>query len=270
MKRSITALAVVSFVWLTGCASTFSDRARYGLTVYCPGAGNVDFGDAGLREGLVGAGYQGEVQTWNWTFSFNPAVDQMVRFHARLRASMLANHIEKYIDQYVKNRKPGTPEPQVNLVGLSAGSGLALWALEDLRPGYQVDNVVLLGSSLSHTYDASKALARVRGKIYNYYSSNDAILAGPMKVFGTIDAKFGVEGAGEVGLHPPVKTDRVVNIGWRPEYSRFGYSGGHTDSTSPRFVKAVLSKHLIPGYGELNDTTPTMLAGQAPLAGSVQ
>jgi len=224
-------------VLVGGCGPQFGPRARYGITFYCPGAGNIDFGDRGLRQGLEQAGYKGQVATVVWTVSLNPAIDQMLRLNARAGASRLARAIERYIDRY-----PGRP---VHVVGLSAGTGVAVWALERLDEGYMVDNVVLLASSLSHTYDVSRALTHVRGKIYNYYSPYDAILTIPMKVFGTIDAKFGVDGAGAVGLHPPHGADRVVNIRWRPEYAQYGYNGGHTDGTSPAFVRAVLARHFI-------------------------
>ena len=85
--------------------------------------------------------------------------------------------------------------------------------------------MVLLGSSLSADYDVSAALRHVKGNIYCYYSPNDAVLAGPMKVFGTIDGKLLVDGAGAIGLHPPGDKSRIVNIRWRPEFARLGYSG---------------------------------------------
>ena len=79
------------------------------------------------------------------------------------------------------------------------------------------------------------------GQFVNYYSPRDPVLAGPMKVFGTIDGKFGEDGAGSVGFRTP----GVVNIRWEPEFARHGYHGGHTDSTSAGFVKSYLSKHII-------------------------
>ncbi len=224
---------------LAGCAPAFGPKAANGITFYCPGAGNLDFGDAGIRAGLERAGYRGQVATLMWTVSFNPAIDQALRLNARLGGTRLADVIEKYSNEY--------PGRQINLIGLSAGTGVAIWALEDLKEGYQVDNVVLLGSSLWHRYDVSKALRHVKGKIYNYHSSSDIILAGPMKLFGTIDGVFGEDGAGAVGLHSPRGRDRIVNVRWRPEYGRYGYHGGHTDATSPRFVQAYLSKHFMAG-----------------------
>ncbi len=227
--------AILSLLVLVGCGPSYGPKARYGITFYSPGAGNVDFGDNGLRTGLEQAGYQGQVATNMWTVSFNPAIDQALRINALAGARKLAGWIEDYADKY-----PGKP---INLVGLSAGTGVTIWALERLKPGYQVDNVILLASSLSNNYDTTKALGHVRGKVYNYYSSNDAVLQIPMKLFGTIDGKFGVDGAGAVGLKGN-RTSQVVNIRWKPDFRRYGYHGGHTDGTSPGFVKAVLSQHF--------------------------
>lgn len=222
---------------LPGCGPQYSEKAQIGITYYCPGAGNVDFGDAGLRKGLEDAGYKGEVAAFVWTISFNPAIDQTLRLNAKLKARRLARIIEEYIDKY-----PGRP---VNLVGLSAGTGIAVWALEAMRPQYKVDHVVLLSSSLWYKYDVSKALERVKDRMYVYYSPNDAVLAGPMKIFGSIDGVFGEDGAGSVGLQSKGAGGRVVNIRWNPAWEELGYYGGHVDSTSPDFVRAVLSKHLL-------------------------
>ena len=222
----------------TGCGGiSYTSKAQNGITYYCPGAGNTDFGDAGIRRGLEAAGYQGEVAAYIWTISFNVALDQTLRFNAKLKGQNLARLIEEYIDKY-----PGKP---VNLVGLSAGTGVAVWALENLKDGYNVENVVLLSSSLWHRYDVGKAARHVKNKIYVYYSSNDAILAGPMKIFGTIDGVFAEDGAGAVGLHTRGGADKVVNVGWKSEWSSYGYLGGHTDSTASAFVRAVLSRHLL-------------------------
>ncbi|MFN0136300.1 MAG: esterase/lipase family protein [Phycisphaerae bacterium] len=236
-RISIVALSACVLL-LTGCfRPNYSAKADVGVTFYVPGAGNVDFGDAGVREGLQAAGYRGEVAAYMWTISFNPAIDQTIRLNARLRAKRLAKIIEEYMEKY--------PERPVNLVGLSAGSGIAIWALENLDPKYKVENVVLLSSSLWHRYDVGKALERVKGRVFVYYSPYDSVLSGPMKIFGTIDGVFGEDGAGAVGLHSPSGGSRIVNISWRAEYRQYGYNGGHVDSTSAPFVRTFLSKHLL-------------------------
>lgn len=229
-----------------GCAPTFSDRARLGWTVYCPGAGNTDFGENGIRQGLEAAGYRGEVAAYMWTVSFNIAIDQTVRINARIRAEQLARLIEQYTDWYRENRgENDPPEPTIYLVGLSAGSGIAIWACENLREGYTVDSVVLLSSSLSYDYDVTSALKHIREKIYCYCSDRDAVLAGPMQIVGTIDGKIATPGVGQVGLQSKTHSARIVNIRWRDEFTKFGYFGGHTDSTSPEFVQAYVANNLL-------------------------
>ncbi|MBN2448464.1 MAG: hypothetical protein JXO22_17185 [Phycisphaerae bacterium] len=224
---------------VAGCGPSFSSQAQHGITFYCPGAGNIDFGDAGVREGLAKAGYRGQVASVIWTVSLNPAIDQAVKVNANIGGAKLARFIESYMKEY-----PGRP---VNLIGLSAGTGVALYACERLKPGYEVDSVILLSGSISHDYDITKALQHVKsdGMIYNFYSPKDVVLAGPMKAFGTIDGKFGTDGAGAVGLTPPRHRERVVNIRWKPAYMKYGYYGGHTDVTSAAFVQAEISKYVV-------------------------
>ncbi|MBK9118943.1 MAG: hypothetical protein IPM18_04965 [Phycisphaerales bacterium] len=219
-----------------GCAPQFGERATYGIVFYCPGAG-VDLGDTGVRAGLEKAGFPGQVARVTWSVSMNPAIDQTIRLLALRGADSLAELITAYIDQ--------CPDCPITIVGLSAGTGIAVWGLERLEPPYQVDNVILLASSLSHDYDVGPALRAVRGRIYNYYSPNDAVLAGPMQIAGTIDRKFFTAGAGQVGLRsPPGNEERIVNIEWHPDFEQFGYFGGHTDATNPAFVAAELAAHV--------------------------
>lgn len=234
MKRTVALIFAIVLISSTGCTSALTERAQFGLTYYCPGAGNIDGGDMNVKTGLQSAGYKGDVSSIYWTIGFNPALDQALRINAHVAASKLARSIEDYIDRF-----PGRP---INLVGLSAGTGIAVWALEDLKPGYQVDNVVLLSSSLWYRYDLTKATSRVKGRVYNYYSATDPILAGPMKVFGTIDGVMMDHGAGSVGFQG--KYPNVVNISWKPDFDRLGYHGGHMDSTSPDFIRAVVSRHF--------------------------
>ena len=238
MTRVLTlATLVLSTSLLVGCGGGFGERAEYGITFYCPGAGNVDLGDAGIREGLERAGYRGQVSRFTWSVGFNPVIDQTVQPIARLGAQRLAGHIKDYLDRY--------PGRDVNVVGLSAGSGVAIWALENLAPGYKVNNVILLASSLSADYDVGRALRNVKGNIYNYYSPSDAVLTQLMKLANTIDGRIGADGAGAVGLRSRGGGGRIVNVRWRPEFRRYGYHGGHTDGTSPAFVHHELSRYIV-------------------------
>lgn len=225
-----------------GCAPNFGERATYGIVFYCPGVG-IDLGDAGVRRGLQEAGFPGQVAKINWSVSMNPAIDQTVRIFAAHGSRTLAELVRAYIDQY-----PGRP---VTIIGLSAGTGIAVWGLERLEPPYKVDNVILLASSLSHDYDVSDALRAVRGRVYNYYSPHDAVLGGPMQVAGTIDRKFFTPGAGQIGLAVPEGAEeRIVNVEWVREFAQYGYFGGHTDATNAAFVAARLSEHIRDRYAD--------------------
>ncbi len=238
MRTTLALAGTVAVALSAGCGPTFGPKARFGLVIYAPGAGHMDFGDIGIRKGLEEAGFKGQVATYTWTIApLNPVLDQELRLNARLRATGLTRVIQRYLKEY-----PGRP---IHLIGLSAGSGIVIWAVEGLEDDQKVDNVVLLASSLWHRYDVSKALPHIRGKIYNFYSPEDPILGAPVKVFGTIDGKFGQDAAGAVGLHPPKGSDRVVNIAWRPEFKKYGYYGGHTDATSPRFVRQFIAPRLL-------------------------
>jgi hypothetical protein len=247
MKRALCIGVILLGVPLVGCMPAFGERARFGITFYVPGAG-VDLGDAGVREGLEQAGYRGQVARATWSLSFNPAIDQTVRVLAQQGGKRLAAAIQEYTDKY--------PGREVNLVGLSAGTGVAVWALEALKPEYKVNNVVLISSSLYYKYDVSRGLRAVKGRIYNYYSPTDLVLAGPMKVFGTIDGVFLEDGAGAVGLEVPSGAeDCIVNIKWQPDFAQYGYEGGHMDGTNPNFVQHVIAKHIIgPGAASLPQT----------------
>jgi len=211
---------------------------KFGKTYYLDGAGNWGFGATEIARALKEAGYEGSFEVYMWTTSFNPAIDQVNRPLAHLRAAFLADKIAQYLKRY--------PDNDVNIIALSAGTGVAVWAIEALPDDLKVNNVVLLGSSLSSNYDMSKALKHIKGKVYVYYSPHDAVLSGPVKILGTIDGRYDVPAAGLVGLHPPGGGQgKIVNIPWRAEYAKFGWAGGHTDCTSLPFVKRFIAKHIV-------------------------
>lgn len=250
MAGVLLALGVCS-----GCARHFSEKAAGGITFFCPGVGNTDFAYPSVRRGLEHAGYEGEINAFIWTLTFLP-LDQALGPIAKLRAADLAGIIDDYIEQY--------PDGRVNLIGLSAGSGIAIWAAELLDDGHMVDNVVLLSSSLSHDYDVSKALRHIRGKIYVYYSKDDGVLGAPMKIVGTIDGKRFTDAAGTVGLTSTRHAGRIVNIPWTREYMRYGYAGGHLDSTSEAFVAAVVAPPIIASPPRTGREASAILTAEGP------
>jgi len=210
---------------------------RFGRTWYLDGAGNWGFGVSETVNGLRKAGYKGQVSAFLWSVTMSPVADQVLKPLAGLGAARLAGNIEDYLKRY--------PGNEVNIIALSAGAGVALRAVEHLKPLYKIHNMVLLAASISSEYDVRPALRNMTGKIYVYYSSGDAMLAGPVRVLGAFGAKGGEDPAGLVGLHCSGTEGRVVNIGWQPRFEKYGWYGSHTSCTSEPFVQYVLSEHIV-------------------------
>ncbi|MBI4581115.1 MAG: hypothetical protein HY718_15535 [Planctomycetes bacterium] len=224
---------------LVGCEAGGSSTDPFGRTYYIDGAGNWGYGVAEIHQGLRRAGYRGSIINYTWSPTFNPALDQTVgRPVAHLRGADLGKEITAYLAKY--------PDHEVNIICLSAGTGVGVWACENIQPPAKLHNLVMLGSSLSSDYDMRQALANVAGRVYVYHSTGDMVLQGPVRTLGTIDGKLGADAAGLVGLRPRgLKTDKIVNIPWSSRYERYGWTGAHTDATSEPFVIAELSKHIV-------------------------
>ncbi|MFH0982145.1 MAG: hypothetical protein V2A79_11460 [Planctomycetota bacterium] len=164
----------------------------------------------------------------------------MVVARAGMRATGLAREIERI--------RAADAEGPIHLMGLSAGTAVLVAALEELDEGVLVDNVVLLSSSISAQRDLSRALGHVRGHLYVTASRGDNLLAMmPVNADGGSGPPAGRTGArmpqvlARTGREPYRK---VVNLPWRPAYAGYGWNGGHTSVTSPRFIEAVIVPRL--------------------------
>ena len=261
MRHAARTLLALSLLFvITGCAATHADPAAepFGKTYYLDGAGNWGFGANGVPTGLREAGYRGDVEHYVWTTTYSPLLDQWNTSGAKRRGAELAQRIREY--------RAAHPDNAVNIVALSAGTGVAVWAVEDLDENCKIDNLVLLASSLSHDYDISRALAHVSGRIYVYCSQRDGVLRS-VPLIGTIDGRRGVAAAGQVGLTPPpLSRGRVVNVEWDPSYTAYGWSGGHTDCTSQPFVRQILARHVVSSQARLAAQRRTARTGRATLA----
>lgn len=235
-------LIVVFLVGLASCAAPERSAEKFGKTYYLDGAGNWGFGASSVPAGLKSAGYRGDVEIYIWTMSLNPLLDQLNIFGAKLRAAALSRRIKAYRKRY--------PQNDLNMIALSAGTGVAVWAVEGLDENIRIHNLVLLGSSLSHDYDVTRALKNMTGNIYVYHSPHDLVLSG-VPIIGTIDGKHGVASAGMVGLDTPAgMPGRVVNTCWSPRYIPYGWTGAHTDCTTQAFVARVIARHVLPARSE--------------------
>lgn len=232
-----------------GCGSELRDtpEERVGKIYYLDGAGNYGFGQGTVPEGLRSAGYRGDIEVYNWTSVLGGAfLDQMLIFHAKAQGDALAKRIDAYLDRY--------PDKEVNVIALSAGTGVACWAAGKLAPEHKINNMVLLGSSLSKTFqEMPEALEHVKGKVYVYHSPSDPVLSVLVRFAGTIDRQF-TECAGEVGLEPPAGAApsvrslyrrKVQNIPYQASFKALGYIGDHTSCTTAAFVRGQIAPRIL-------------------------
>lgn len=260
---------------LCGCAAGARrvDPSQPSLVCYLDGAGGgsvlTNWG-VGVREGLRLADYRSEFLHFVWQTGLGMAADQAASVeYKRGKARELARRLRAHMD--------ARPGQAVQMIGLSAGTALAAFTLEELPESHPVENVVFLGSSLSCHYDLTKALRRVRGRLYVYTSDNDVMLAALVPIAGTADRQYcGACAAGLRGFHWPPQADpqlarlyaKVENIAWRPEFARAGNFGGHTDAVNAEFVRhyvAPLFRELGPRYTAAGDQ-PEVVPPASPSA----
>jgi len=235
MKITARIVAWGLVVWVvSGCSDP---REEFGRTWYLDGAGNWGFGAMDVPIGLEQAGYKGFVTNHRWSLTFNPALDQTLRFLAKGQGAALGDQITNYLKSH--------PGAEANVIALSAGTGVAMWAIENVKPPHKVNNFVMVGSSISSRYDVRKALKNMKGNIIVYYSSRDPVLQGPVRALGTIDGTFD-DSAGLVGLRGAGSAGgRVKNIAWNSKFVRLGWTGGHADCVNKRFVKGELKRWIV-------------------------
>jgi pimeloyl-ACP methyl ester carboxylesterase len=235
------ALALAS----TGCVSSQPDFNSHGVVFYCDGAGGggITNWGPGVQRGLKDAGFTGTFDEFSWETGLGVLADQTEAVSAkRAQARKLADQIKAYKAQY-----PGSP---VHLMGLSAGTAIVAFTLEELPEKASVDTAVMLSGSISSSYDMTKALRRVKGDMYVTTSPNDTILSGVVPMTGSADRKnVGDYVVGIYGCQLPLGASaeirrlysKIVIIRWEPSFRQFGDAGGHTDTTNASFVQHVIA-----------------------------
>ena len=245
-----------------GCGQvnyTSPERYERGLVVCLSGAGGMMGECDRIRDGLASGGVDRAIETFDWSRG-DVLSDQTSADANRRIAGTLARRLESYMTEH-----PGCP---VHLVGISAGTGLVIWALEDLQQGFQAEGAVLMASSLDTKYNLGPALAKVRDHIYCFGSPIDPVLSMGVTVAGTVDRGGGLAG-GLVGFSPPdgasdadreAYKQKLSLITWWPGDWVLGNTGTHLGSTSPTFVRVRIAP-LVMGKG-----LPKTEAGGAPNA----
>ena len=254
LRRSASCLAIVTIVVMssacaskkpTGLLKPLPDRAEretHGYLYYLDGAGG---GTAkknwvgGVREGFVEAGYPGAGEMFSWETGKGMMADQKasVKFK-REKAQELAVRIKKRAKD-----NPGVP---IDLLGFSAGTAEVVYAMEVLPENVRIDTVVLLGASITHDYDLTKMLKRLKGKMYVYTSTHDRMVGFFMKFSGSADRKYHDEGADIHGFVLPkganaetrkLYADKIVTIKWNKKFEKDGNKGHHFDNIKMEFIR---------------------------------
>ncbi len=264
-----TILALGVCIFAAGCATTPTGlpqplpnreaRMQYGYVYYLDGAGG---GTAkknwaeGVREGFLQAGYRGAGEMFSWETGKGLLADQDASVaYKRTKAKALAIEIQKQTAAF--------PSAPVDILGFSAGTAEAIFALEYLPENVQVQNVVLLGASISENYNLTKALQHVRGHLYIYTSTRDMMLGFLMPFTGTADRKFDDPGAGIRGFILPkgatAKTrklyaDKIVTIHWTKKLEADGDYGHHFNNINMEFIRdhvaPLLMGKTVPGLAK--------------------
>lgn len=201
-----------------------------------------------FERGLRAADTKFDFENFAWQTGLGASADQAASVeYKRRKAQDLASRITAF--------HAGHPNVPIHLAGLSAGTAVVLYTLEALPDSCRVESVILVGSSVSAKYDLTRALQRVRDRMYVFTSQKDAVLNVLVPVTGTADREYtGREIAGLCGFKyvaPRAAGEKnpggtLVHIPWKPEFKKTGNHGGHTDFVKADFVRAEIAPLLVP------------------------
>ena len=202
--RDSLLLILILIGGLCGCQNadyTAANRYDRGLVLCLGGVGGVTGEVDRIRKGLDKGAVDWALEEFKWS-RYNALDDQADVKENKLKAYQLARRVEAYRRDY--------PQGQVYLVGVSAGTGLVVWALEELAAGEKADGAILIASSLKRNYDLSTALQNVNGQIHSFYSPTDPVLRLGVPLAGSVDRKHSLASGGADGFKAPAKADEYV------------------------------------------------------------
>ncbi|MFH0962897.1 MAG: hypothetical protein V2A58_02675 [Planctomycetota bacterium] len=245
--RTLVALAALA-ACATGCANyTSAQRYQQGLVLVLPGIQGKGMLNRQVIRGLAKAGVPYALESYDWTTGVAPLFigHQIDIARNRKQAELISQRILGYAKEY--------PDRPVWLVGHSAGGGVAVWTLEDLPEGFEVEGAVLLAPSLSQDYNLAKALSHARRGIYHYYSRRDVVFLGiGTSLVGNVDRGFEPT-AGRTGFAPPTDLaseegqlyeTRLQQIDCSSGIRCEGHIGLHVTATSPSFVQRIVAPNI--------------------------
>lgn len=249
--RPVPALLVLAFgcflPCLSGCVySPLPSRppVTHGrpYLVHLPGVAGDTVVDRWFLSGLGDGGLKADTEVFDWTGHADWIFALQSYRHNRNQAQQLADRIVTRV-----RAEPGEP---VYLTAESGGTGVAVWALEQLPDDVKVRSVLLIAPALSPRYDLSRALSHVAGHAYVVTSPNDLLVLGlGTMVFGTTDGVH-TSAAGRVGFRQPRAADplqyrKLVQMPYELDWLAYGHLGGHSGGLAPAFARNILAPTLL-------------------------
>jgi len=252
--RNVRAFAII-VLFLAMVSSTLAAEPNHDFLLHLPGIAGERSIDRAMVQGYLDGGFNGEFKIIDWPGD-NPGIGALVAYDLNhKRAQQIADVIAK--------RRADFPNSKIIFTSHSGGTGLAVWTLEDLPAGVNVDTLVMMASALSPNYDLSKALSHVNGHAFAFSSLSDIIvLSTGTKMFGTIDGVKG-DAAGRVGFIEPPGADpeqykKLVQYPFDPSWVEFHNIGDHIGGMSRSFATHILAPLVLQGK-EPATTLPTTI-----------
>lgn len=236
MFVAVLAMSLLSVGTQAAAPEGNSDARPYLL--HLPGIAGETWADRNLLRGLASGGLDADFRIYDWTGD-DPGIPALL---ARKRNRTESEKIAELILQ-VRREAPDRP---IFLSAHSGGTGLAVWALENLPDDILIDGVLLMAPAISPQYDLTRALRHVRTQMYVFSSPLDvAILGAGTKVFGTIDG-VKCDAAGLVGFTRPESADpseydKLVAKPYDAEWMRLGNIGDHIGPLNRKFAERYLA-----------------------------
>jgi pimeloyl-ACP methyl ester carboxylesterase len=210
--------------------------------MHLPGIGGTRIIDQDMLNGLRAGGFKGKCQICDWSGD-NPGFTALeAEASNKAKAAEYAKQLTAKFD--------ADPSAQIFLTSHSGGGGLAVWVLEALPPRVKVQTVILMSPALSPTYDLTKALEHVNGKMYVFSSVGDAAVLGyGCRMFGTMDG-VKCDAAGRVGFVRPASADpiqyqKLVSMPYQQDWRKFYDYGDHIGGMTLDFGRSILAPLML-------------------------
>ncbi len=196
---------------------------------------------AGLEDG----GVDGKIEHYDWTTA-DPGLGSLL---ATNRNRDEANNVAQILLEHSR----ADPHARISVTAHSGGSAIIIWAIERLPDEVSVDSIVLIAPALSPTYDLTKALKHVRGKVYSLNSQSDIVVLGlGTSMFGTMDG-VKTPAAGKVGFQQPPGADekeykKLIQLPHQQEWIRqYRNTGEHIGAMNRDFAREIIAPLILKG-----------------------